>query len=149
MSQMKLFFQALATYIVVDVAYQVVVGLRILTVLLEDSPLKDSYVQPTAVGGGLMLLFFALIAFANVTLVIKPALEAQSVRFALKNGAVLGLTAYGTLALTNAWSLNGSPLLFVLTIPFEGLLFSMVTSGLVTKWNLGKVSQVHTQVKQE
>ena len=132
----KLFFQALVTYIVVDVAYQALIGLKLLTAFLSTSPLKEVYIQPTAVGGGLMLLFFCIIATANVKLCIVPGLTARSPRHAALNGGLLGLTAYGTLALTNGWSLGGFPLLLSLTITLEGLIFSMVTSGAVTWWHL-------------
>ena len=66
MQDTRLFFQALLTYIVVDVAYQLVVGFRLMSYFVETSPLKDAYVQPTGVGAALMLLFFSLLAFANL-----------------------------------------------------------------------------------
>ncbi len=137
----KLYFQTLVTYIVVDVAYQAVIGLKLLTAFLSTSPLKEVYVQPTAVGAGLMLLFFCIIAMANLQLCIRPGLADSSPGKAALNGGLLGLTAYGTLALTNGWSLGGFPLLLSLTITVEGLIFSMVTSGAVTWWHLrGKAS---------
>ncbi len=136
MQTSKLFFQTLLTYIIVDVAYQAAIGLKLLTAFLSSSPLKDVYVQPTAVGAGLMLLFFCIIAGANLRLCIRPGLESGDHRMAAVNGALLGLAAYGTLALTNGWSLGGFPLLLSVTITLEGVFFSAVTSGLVTWWQL-------------
>ena len=132
MQRLKLFGQALITYIVVDIAYQIVIGFPLMKHFVESSPLKDSYIEPTGTGMALMLLFFATIAFANVVLAIEPALKAQCARTGATNGAILGLAAYATLGLTNGWSLGGFPVLFSLTITVEGLLFSAITSGLTT-----------------
>jgi len=134
MQRLKLFGQALITYIVVDIAYQIVIGFPLMKHFVESSPLKDSYIEPTGTGMALMLVFFGIIAFANVVLAIEPALKAQSARSAAWHGAILGAAAYATLGLTNGWSLDGFPILFSLTITIEGILFSSATSGLTTWW---------------
>jgi uncharacterized membrane protein len=136
-----IYVRALGTYIVVDVAYQAAIGFHLMTHFVTNSPLKDVYVEPTPVGALLMLLFFALIAFANFKLAIEPAIEAESVRHAATQGAILGTAAYATLGLTNGWSLDGFPLLFSLNITLEGALFSAVTSGLTTWWVLRRASK--------
>ena len=133
-------------YVIVDVGYQLALGFGLMVHFVEASPLKDVYVEPTPLGAGLMFAFFSLIAFANVKLAIEPGIEAKSPKLAAIKGAILGLTAYATLGLTNAWSLGGFPLLFALTITLEGLLFSTVTSWLTTAWELrGEATEASPQ----
>ena len=141
MKPLKIYLRALVTYIVVDVAYQAAIGFHLMTHFVTSSPLKDVYVEPTRVGALLMLLFFAIIAFANLKLAIEPAIEAKSVRLASTRGAILGTAAYATLGLTNGWSLDGFPLGFSVAITLEGMLFSAVTSGLTTRWYLRRETQ--------
>ena len=139
MHRLQLFGQAFITYISVDIAYQVVLGFPLMKYFVESSPLKNAYVEPTGTGMVLMLIFFALIAFANVVLAIEPALNACCVPTAARNGAILGAAAYATLGLTNGWSLDGFPFLFSITITIEGLLFSTITSSLTTWWWVRKL----------
>jgi uncharacterized membrane protein len=107
MGHITLYLQAFITYVVVDIGYQLAVGFSFFTHFIEGAQL-DFYVEPTSTGLVLMLVFFTLIAIANVHLCILPAIAAKSVSMALKNGALLGTTAYATLGLTNGWSIGTS-----------------------------------------
>lgn len=131
MGRITLYLQAFFIYLLVDIGYQIALGFSFFTHFIESAQL-DFYVEPSPTGLGLMLIFFTLIAVANVHLCILPAIEKKSVTVALKQGALLGTTAYATLGLTNAWSIGGFPLAFALTITLEGLFFSLITSGLIT-----------------
>lgn len=142
MGHITLYLQAFITYVVVDIGYQLAVGFSFFTHFIEGAQL-DFYVEPTSTGLVLMLVFFTLIAIANVHLCILPAIAAKSVSMALKNGALLGTTAYATLGLTNGWSIGDFPLAFALTITLEGLFFSLITSGLTTWSQLRK--HTHTE----
>lgn len=144
MRRIKLIVQAFATYVVVDIAYQVVLGFPLMKHFVESSPLKDAYIEPTGTGMALMLIFFSIIAFANVVLAIEPAIDARSAKTGFFRGAVLGTAAYATLGLTNGWSLGGFPVLFSLTITLEGLLFSGITSGVTSWWILRQTSADHS-----
>ena len=137
MGHISLYIQAFITYLVVDIGYQLAIGFSFFTHFIESAQL-GFYIEPTGTGMALMLVFFTLIAVANVHLCILPAIAAKSVPLALKNGALLGTTAYATLGLTNGWSIGDFPLAFALTITLEGLFFSLITSGLTTWLRLRK-----------
>ena len=128
----KLYFQALFIYVAVDVAYQLALGFRIFSHFAESSGMGAMYASPSGSAVGLMAVFFALIAFANLKLCILPAIEVRSVKAAARSGALLGATAYATLGLTNAWSIGRFPLVFALIVIVEGCVFSLVCSGLTT-----------------
>jgi uncharacterized membrane protein len=140
MGHITLYLQAFITYVVVGIGYQLAVGFGFFTHFIEGAQF-DFYVEPTSTG--LMLVFFTLIAIANVHLCILPAIAAKSVSMALKNGAFLGATAYATLGLTNGWSIGDFPLAFALTMTLESLFFSLITSGLTTWSRLRK--HTHTE----
>ncbi len=143
MRRIKLIIQAFVTYVAIDIAYQVILGFPLMKHFVEASPLKDAYVEPTGIGMALMLIFFTIIAFANVVLAIEPAIDTGSAKTGFFRGAVLGTAAYATLGLTNGWSLGGFPVLFSITITLEGLLFSCITSGVTSWWVLRKTSAAH------
>ena len=136
MKSLSLFVQALVIYVVVDVAYQAIVGLHLLTAFVARAGLEDVFVPPEGNGLLMMPLFFALLAWANVQLAIRPAIAAGSVGVAVRHGALLGAACYGTLGLTNGWSLRGFSPLWTIAIVAEGILFSVVTSALTTWWAL-------------
>ncbi|MEN0061304.1 MAG: DUF2177 family protein [Myxococcota bacterium] len=136
MTSLSLFVRALVIYVVVDVAYQAVVGLRLLTTFVAKAGLEDVFVPPEGPGLLMMLVFFALLAWANVQLAIRPAIAAGSVGVAIRHGALLGAACYGTLGLTNGWSLRGFSPAWTFAIVAEGILFSVMTSGLTTWWVL-------------
>ncbi|MEO0600068.1 MAG: DUF2177 family protein [Myxococcota bacterium] len=136
MKSLPLFVQAFVTYVVVDVAYQAILGFHLMTWFIERAGLQEVYVAPSGRGLVMMLLFFVLIAWANVQLVIRPAIAARDVGQALRNGALLGAACYGTLGLTNGWSIRDFALGSTIAIVAEGIVFSMVTSGLTTWWVL-------------
>ncbi|MEM8862768.1 MAG: DUF2177 family protein, partial [Chloroflexota bacterium] len=71
---------------------------------------------------------------------VRPALEKENLILAIRNGFLIGITAYGTLAMTNTWSFSNYPLTIMFAIIFEGILFSTVASGLTTKLFLPKAS---------
>ena len=73
---------------------------------------------------------------AIVKLVVEPAVEAKSLKMAATRGLLLGVTAYGTLALPNGWSLAGYPLSLVLEVLLEGVLFAPIASVVTTWWML-------------
>lgn len=82
--------------------------------------------QPDLLAGGLFYVGYvaALLWFA-----VRPGLAAGSVRVAATHGALLGLAAYGTWALTNRAVLAGWPWALVPLDVAWGAVLSAITSG--------------------
>ncbi|KRE36848.1 hypothetical protein ASG73_10965 [Janibacter sp. Soil728] len=80
---------------------------------LVAGPLYDA-----ELGGGLAdppvawaaAVFYVVYVLGTTVLVVRPALDAGSVRIALVRGLALGLTAYATFGFTNLAVLDGWPL---------------------------------------
>ena len=79
-----------------------------------------------------LIVFFVLIAYANVRLAIEPAIRANSLMVAVKNGLALGCAAYATYIVPVFVAIaNWPPALVPIDIVIGGLL-SLITSVAVT-----------------
>ncbi len=91
---------------------------------------------------GLMPLWFAIMSFAIVKLVVEPAVEARSLQDAALKGLTLGVCAYSTLALPNAWSIQSYPSALTLEVILEGALFAPCAATFTTWWMLRREERV-------
>lgn len=84
------------------------------------------------------ILFYLLFAAALVFFVIAPALERQSLMYAIGAGAFLGLSAYAAYDLTNLATLVNWPLRMSIVDMAWGAVMAASTSGIVytiaTRW---------------
>lgn len=60
--------------------------------------------------------------------------EATTIKAAFLKGLLPGITAYGTLALPNGWSIANYPTVLVLEVIMEGVLFAPIASVVTTWW---------------
>ena len=134
-SDVKLFFFTMAVYFVVDVIYQVAFGINFNQGQYETAGIDGIFADPPR-HLYLIVVFFVLIALANLILVVKPSITDRSVPNAAKKGALLGLTAYGTLAMTTTWTIADYPVASGIAIAAEGTVFSCVASAAATWWAL-------------
>ena len=122
-------------YFLVDVLYQVLIGLKMQSYFLEGTSLKNMISSPPNYPLTIVL-FFIIISVANYLLVVKPSLSNQSIKQSLLHGYLLGVAAYSTFSLPLLWLFSDVPLTYaVLVFLFEGS-FSMVSSGVVTYFYL-------------
>ncbi|MEM7092296.1 MAG: DUF2177 family protein [Actinomycetota bacterium] len=134
-NDVQLFLAIVVVYFVVDVLYQVAFGIRFNTDQYERAGIDGIFADPPR-HLYLFVVFFAVIGLANLVLVVKPSIVERSVRSAAKKGALLGLTAYGTLAMTTTWSIADYPLASAIAIASEGTFFSAATPAAITWWAL-------------
>lgn len=120
-------------YFVVDVTYQFSFGMKMSQSLQESAGIKSIFASDVQ-NPILILIWFALMTTAVVKLAVEPAVKEKSVKQAMIKGLILGVTAYGTLALANGWTILNYPLAMVLEVVFEGVLFAPIAAGLTTKW---------------
>ena len=80
MNSIKHFFIAFFTYLLVDILYQVLIGYRLMTHFYESAGISDIFTSPEGLGLALVLLFFILIALANLKLVIEPSIKEKNLR---------------------------------------------------------------------
>ncbi|MCH2107929.1 MAG: DUF2177 family protein [Polyangiaceae bacterium] len=135
MNQIKLYAGVFWIYVLVDVGYQLLFGMQFTAAQYEAAGMGPLIASPPRYPF-LFFLFFVAITIANVELAVKPALEKRSLGLALRNGAIIGFTTYGTLAWVNTWTFKDFPVLVMFEIMFEGLCFSTVASGLTTRWRI-------------
>ena len=118
-------------YAFVDSLYQLVIGLKIDAFFYKRQGIQDIYnTKPQYLY--LILVFFILIAYANLVLSILPAIKKKNIFIALHNGFTLGIVAYATFAFPLAWSIKNYPIALAFIHVFTGGLFSLITSGLTT-----------------
>ena len=138
-SQIKLYLVAFFTYLGVDVAYQLAFGMAFMERQWSAAGIDDiKYTDANNLMFVYMVLFFMIIALANLRLCISPGIETKSVKRAMTNGLLLGVTAYGTLGLTCGWTIEGFAPSIVLAFIIEGGTFSLVCSGFTTWFALRK-----------
>ena len=131
---MKKYIIAFLVYVIVDSAYQVIMGLKIDSFFLAQAGIKDIYYTvPKHLY--LIAVFFVIIAIANVRLVVERAIEKKNVKMALKDGFLLGVVAYATFALPLVWGIKDYPLMLAVIHIVGGGFFSLCTSG-ITTWLL-------------
>lgn len=117
------------TYIVVDVAYQLSVGLKFMGGLYESAGIRD-VISEQPNHAWTILFFFVMIAFVLLKLAVQPAIETGQYRAAIQNGALVGIAAYGTTGLVFLWTITGFPFLALGEFLVEGIVFCSVSSGL-------------------
>ena len=122
-------------YFIVDVTYQMVFGIPFSKKIQEEAGIAEIFASEIQ-NPVLLLVWFAIMTLAIVKLVVEPAVEAKSLKMAATRGLLLGVTAYGTLALPNGWSLAGYPMSLVLEVLLEGVLFAPIASVVTTWWML-------------
>ena len=120
-----------ATYLTTDMGYQFAIGMQWAAKLQKKAGIKymfaDSVQHPWMMGLWFIIMTIAIIHFA-----INPALEQKNKSIAIKNAFLLGLLAYGTLALANGWSIKSYPSGLVFEIMLEGMLFPTITAAVAT-----------------
>ncbi len=134
-SRIKLFLFIIVFYFVIDVIYQVAFGINFNETQYENAGIDEIFADPPR-HLYLFVVFFVLIALANLVLVVRPSIAQASIANAAKKGALLGLTAYGTLATTITWTIADFPLASTVAIAAEGTIFSAATSAAATWWTL-------------
>ena len=129
---LQIYFTAFIVYFVVDAAYQIAFGLRLDDYLFSQAGIKDIF-NETVKWPLSFLIFFILISFANLELVIRPAMQRQSINYALTRGALLGATVYMNLALPNIWLIKDYPQWQLIHFPATGAVFCMVTCAVCVR----------------
>ncbi|NCB41577.1 MAG: DUF2177 family protein [Clostridia bacterium] len=84
------------------------------------------------------VLFYVLFIAAVVFFVINPAIEKESIFFALYAGAFFGLVCYATYDLTNLATLKGWPLSITIIDLIWGSFITSATS-VISTWLIGKI----------
>ena len=116
------------TYIVVDITYQLSFGLALMGRLYEQAGIRDVMSQQPN-HAWTVVIFFMMIAAVLLKLAVEPAIEQAQYRLAIRNGALVGIAAYGTTGLVFLWTITGFPALALVGFLGEGLLFCSVSSG--------------------
>lgn len=132
-SNAKLFASIFIIYFIVDVAYQFAFGMHFSKGYYEAAGIAHIFVE-TPRHPITILAFFIIITSVLLELAVKPAIEQKNVGLAVKNGFMIGLTSYGTLALCQTWSLKAFPIPVMFEIILEGLLFSPISAGITAWW---------------
>lgn len=84
------------------------------------------------------LIFYAMFVAGLVFFVINPALEKESLRYALLAGAFFGLLTYATYDLTNLATLKDWPVLVTIVDMIWGSVLAASVSG-ITYWIVTKL----------
>ncbi|AZQ63802.1 DUF2177 family protein [Flammeovirga pectinis] len=134
------YLSVFVVYFVVDVTYQFVFGMNFSQNIQEQAGIREIFVTDIQ-NPLLILIWFALMTTAIVKLVVEPAVKAKDIKSAALKGLLLGVTAYGTLALPNGWSLANYPLALVIEVTMEGVLFAPIASVVTTWWLIRKEEQ--------
>ena len=111
-------------YIVVDITYQLSFSLAFMGRLYEQAGIRDVMSQQPN-HAWTIVIFFMMIAAVLLKLAVEPAIEQAQYRLTIRNGALVGIAAYGTTCLVFLWTINGFPALAFLG---EGLVFCSVSS---------------------
>lgn len=131
-TKLLMYVSILLIYFVVDVAYQVLFGLKFVASLYEAAGITEVFsTEPQHLET--IPLFFLVMAFVLLKVVVLPAIEKRDVGLAFVNGMLVGIASYGTLGVVLLWQIAGFPISAVLAILLEGLLFPTISSG-VTAW---------------
>lgn len=135
------YLSVFVVYFIVDVTYQVTFGIQFSQRIQEEAGIKEIFATDIQ-NPILILIWFAIMTTAIVKLVVEPAVEAKSIKVAALKGLLLGVTAYGTLALPNGWSIADYPMTLVLEVIMEGVLFAPIASVVTTWWLLRKENSI-------
>ena len=137
-STLARFIAAFVIYAVVDVLWNVSpMALGMYEALHEASgSLRDEFGKQPDTWGGIeavsLIVFFVLIAYANVRLAIEPAIRDNSLMVAVKNGLALGCAAYATYIVPVFVATANWPAALVPIDIIIGGLLSLITSTAVT-----------------
>ncbi|MCH2043800.1 MAG: DUF2177 family protein [Saprospiraceae bacterium] len=126
-------------YFIIDVGYQFTFGINFSKGVQEEAGISQIFATDIQ-NPILILIWFSIMTTAIVKLVVEPAVAAKSIKEAAFKGVLLGITAYGTLALPNGWSLANYPIALILEVIMEGLLFAPIASVVTTWWLIKKES---------
>jgi uncharacterized membrane protein len=138
--KLSLFFMAFFVYAIVDIIYNVAIGLKIDERFYKKAGILDIFSKDLG-NSWLFLIFFVVIALGNVILVILPAIRACSTSQALKNGFLLGIVAYTTYAIPLAVIIQNYPVLLAPIHILGGGFFSLCTSGFCTWFYLKRLAK--------
>ena len=131
MKKLKLWFVAFLIYTIIDFFYQFTIGLKLDGWILQQAGISTIFnEQPAYIST--ILLFFILIAYANLVLVIEPSIEKKNISRAFYHGFLLGITAYATYSLPQLWLIKNYPPLLSPIHILSGGIFSFFTSGITT-----------------
>ncbi|MDB5237467.1 MAG: Protein of unknown function rane [Parcubacteria group bacterium] len=83
-----------------------------------------------------LVAFYVMYSFAIAYFAVLPALRAHSLRLALMNGALLGLTAYGTYDLVNYGIVPGYSLAVTVVDIIWGIVVTKVVAAIA--YGIGK-----------
>ncbi|MBN2558438.1 MAG: DUF2177 family protein [Clostridia bacterium] len=100
---LKVFAIAFAVFMVIDFIWLVFIARKLYDRELGDLK-KDKVNWPAAI------IFYVLYIIGLAFFVLLPAIDRQSLTYALGGGALFGLVAYATYDLTNLATLRGFPL---------------------------------------
>ncbi len=147
MKKISLYLIAFFTYFILDVGYNLIIGLRLDNYYYKKAGIENIIAtEPQYLST--IPLFFIIIVAANIRLVINQALEKRSIPLALVNGFLLGVACYATFALPLLWLIKDYPFnLAVIHIVLGGLL-SLATSGFTT-WLALRKSSAEPKVEAE
>lgn len=100
MSLLLAFGACLLTFVVLDTAWLLLVGIGQFQALIGPIMKPEPNLLAAAA-------FYVIYAVGLLLLVIRPAVQQRSIGLAAANGAVLGLTSYATFDLTNLAVIKG------------------------------------------
>lgn len=132
----------IATYIAVLLSFAIIDGAWIAFVaapMFRDAVGAIMMDQPNLVAA---IPFYCIYSWGVLLLAVQPSLVAGSQRIALKNGAVLGLTAYATFEFTSLAILKGWTLSLVIVDVIWGTLITTLVAFIGYKFGMrGRGSQ--------
>lgn len=120
----------LVTFLVIDGVWLTVVAKNFYAKYLGYLMAKS----PNLVAAGLFYLIYIL---GVVVLVLQPAIEKNSIRQAIVNGALFGLCCYATYDLTNQATVKDWPMIVTIVDLIWGTTLSAVVAG-VSYWLLNR-----------
>jgi len=118
---LKLYFATLIAFLVVDVAWLVLVARTFYSKYLGFLMAPD----PNWLAA---ILFYLLFVVGVLVLAVLPGLEKNSLKTTLLRGALFGLVAYATYDLTNLATLKDWPLIVTVVDMIWGTVVSVVVS---------------------
>jgi uncharacterized membrane protein len=113
----KLFLIALPLFFIIDMIWLVLVAKNFYSKHL-------GFLMRPDINWTSAIIFYLLFIVALIAFVISPALEKQSLRYALLYGAFFGLVTYATYDLTNLATLKDWPLIVTVVDLIWGMVLS-------------------------
>ena len=107
MSYLKLYFVSIGVFFIIDMVWLGLIAKNLYTTYL-------GHLMAPKVNWPAAFIFYALFIAGLVFFVIEPALEKQSLSYAVWAGAFFGLICYATYDLTNLATLKDWPLTITL-----------------------------------